>query len=470
MKPSFSPPWLLETSLQNMNRVSIGPGGHFRRLQLLGRSLVVPTFAVIAVAFGFPSGCKKDDESGIQLSRKGDKPPVETIEGSAQFDLGSAKELEPNNSASSATVLKMPVVASGVISGPADVDVFSFVAPKSGHVRVVVGGVEGIDLIVEVSEAGAKPRIGDRGAKGASEGVANIAVKKGVSYSVTVREFVKKNSKKPPREGDSPRYQLEVSPLAVGGMDEVEPNDDPANAKKLLVGDRPTGFIGWAHDIDYWKLSLDGFREVDLIDISIDGVDGVSLILEVVGPDGSEVLTRKGEKSGSVYVRGLLPGGNEYLIAKVTAKRSHESERYRFHFATRRAIDGEEVEPNDKASQATSLGEPSDKDGEASGEIAVGDTDFFVLPPAPVRRSFDVTVTASSSVVLEAVASGEVLATAKGTTRSLSVIVEPKTRARLRVKTSSRGEPEEYSLAWKTGDAPLEDFETDQDDPGSELE
>ncbi len=411
------------------------------------------------------AGCSKTDESNVKLHRNGEQPAVVTISGSAQFDLGSAKEIEPNDDPSQATSVVMPVAISGVLGKSGDVDVFSFRPQKDGIVHIRMAPLEDVDLMVEVTAEGSKlagsPLIGDRGPRGTAEGIANMAVNKGITYQVFVKEFVKKNSKKPARQAPSKPYLLEIAPMVATRGSEREPNDDPANAKTLLVGDRPTGYIGWAHDVDYWKLSLEGFRDLDLIDLSIDGITGVTLELKLFAPDGSEVLSRKGEKSSSIYVRGLTTSGHPFLMAKISAKRSHEQEPYRFHFASRRAVDGEEVEPNDAAKQATPLGVPGDSKGEASGEIAKGDTDFFVLPPSPVRRTFKIVVSASSSVDVEAIANGEILAQGKGGRQTLSLIVEAKTRARLKLTTSQQGEPEEYSIQWEISAAPLVDDDDD---------
>ncbi len=419
---------------------------------------------------GIGAGCSKADESNVRLHRNGEQPAVVTVFGSAQFDLGSAKEIEPNDDPSQATPVVMPVAISGVLGKSGDIDVFSFRPKKNEIVHVRIAPLEDVDLMVEVTakDSTGSPLIGDRGPRGTAEGIANMAVSKGVTYQVFVKEFVKKNSKKPARQEPSKPYLLEIAPMAPTRESEREPNDDPANAKTLLVGDRPTGYIGWAHDIDYWKLSLEGFRDLDLIDLSIDGINGVSLELKLFAPDGSEVLSRRGEKSSSIYVRGLATSGHKFLMAKISAKRSHEQEPYRFHFATRRSIDGEEVEPNDAAKQATALGVPGDSKGEASGEIVKGDTDFFVLPPSPERRLLKVEISASSSVNAEAIANGEVLAQGKGGRQRLTLIVEAKTRARLKLATSRQGEPEEYTIQWETRAAPLVDDDADIDSDSSD--
>ena len=429
----------------------------------LGLLLAVGAIATLA--------CNSSSESDVRLKRSAEKPAVEVVEGSAQLDLGSAKEIEPNNEAAKATPLKLPIAVTGVLASSRDVDYFSFVAAKTGHVRVFLRPADGADFMVTTSSAdGEKTRVGDRGPN-TGEGIPNLPVVKGETTFVFVSEYVKqpkkrrrkgKKSKEAApvvREGDSPPYQLEISvvpPPAVDGVDsEREPNDTLETAKEILSGDRPGGYIGWTDDVDYYKLSLDGFGDEDLVEISIDGIDGVTLDLDLSGPDGKRVIRRKGTKGRPIYVRGLSVPDTEYLIAKVSAKRSHESQRYRFHFATRRLGPGDEIEPNDTAKKASMLGEAGDKEGTSQGEIVGSDVDWFLLPKSKTRRLVTATLERSGTVRIEldAVVAGDSLGTLRGDTRDIEVLVEPNARLRFKVTAKGGGAPADYTLSWKTAEA-----------------
>lgn len=441
--------------------------------------------AAAAVAALLLASCKSESSSGGRLERSSDAPAVVTVEGSAQLDLAAIKETEPNDAADKAMAVELPVAVAGVLSSSNDTDLYSFVAPQSGQLVVRVDGLEGIDTMVEILDVEGEVVVtSDRGPKGTSEGMPNFPVVKGQKVVVAVKEFVKKalrEKPEPARAGDSPPYRLELSMLEGSPDDlEREPNDEPDEAREILLGDRPTGYIGWSGDVDVWKLSLQGFGEDNLIDLSIEGLDGVTLILTLRDADGKAVLVREGRKSSPVYVRGLSPPTSGHLLAALSAKRSHEAQRYRIQFATRLRGDGDEVEPNDKAEGATELeGEASG--GSARGQLSPGDVDHWLLPATAGRIGMTVTVAGPTGVELaiEASAGGKALGSAVSGASNLAEVigVALEQGARVLVKVTGKGaiaEPASYELRWSSGPiaapSPEPDLGDFAPDPGDQLE
>ena len=252
----------------------------------------------------------------------------------------------------------------------------------------------------------------------------------------------------------------------------------------MLLGDRPAGYLGWEGDVDLWKLSLQGFGADNLVDLSIEGVDGVTLKLELSNSEGKTVLERTGKKSGALYVRGLKVVDTPHLIARLSGKRSHESQRYRLHYATRHRDEGAEVEPNDKGKLATEL--KGEMAGTATGHLTSKDVDYFTIEPAdePVNLTIEVEGPPGIKLTLEAWAGGKSIGKETGVGKSelFGLSLSAKQRVRFRVSASGvSGEPAAYTITWMhgakepvgtgdPGDQPVDDPDDDPIDPTSELE
>lgn len=449
--------------------------------------------ALAAVALALAAGCSSEAGSDVSLHRTNkDAPPVVEIEGSAQIDLAAAKEIEPNNIAEKATPLELPVAASGVLDTPDDIDLFKVVAPRTGALVISVDEVEGIDIIVELLDArGEVLAKADRGPARTTEGIPNYPVAKGDTLLIEIKELVprrrkrsrkKRDKKKAEGEGETREpYRVAVRMLDGAPDDlEREPNSKPDEARTVLLGDRPSGYIGWNGDVDLWKLSLQGFGAENLIDLSIEGIDGVTLKLELDNAEGEKVLEREGNKSGALYVRGLKVAPTPYLIAKLSGKRSHETQRYRIHFATRHRDEGAESEPNDTGKQATELtGEAS---GTGSGHLTAEDVDYFTIEPADeaVSMTIEVEGPAGIKMTIEAWAGGKKLGSETGVGKAelFGLELAPEQRVRFKVSASGvSGDPAPYTVTWMygarptgTGSEPVDDPGDDGGDPTDELE
>lgn len=437
--------------------------------------------AHLALAALALAACKSESSSNAALHRSSDAPPVVYVDRSAALDLATTKEIEPNDTADKAMVAKIPVAVTGVLSSSDDVDLYRVVPPKDGQLVVRIAELDEADAMIELlDEKGERLAVSDRGPAGTPEGMPNFPVTAKKPYLVAVKEYVKKSRRKkdgPGREGDSPPYRLELRMLE-GAPDELEhePNGELDQAREILLGDRPTGYIGWSGDVDLWKLSLQGFGEDNLIDLSVDGVDGVTLMLTLREAHGKAILERRGVKSGPVYVRGLSPSSSGYLIAEISGKRSHESQPYRIQFATRLRGEGDEVEPNDEPGAATQL-EAELGEGSANGQLATGDVDYWELPAPDKTLGMTVAVDGPSGVELEleVKAGGKVLGSAsgggaRGKVEVYGVTVNAGKRIGVKVAAkSATSEPASYRLSWSSVAAAPPPGEG-SDDPLQQLE
>lgn len=441
--------------------------------------------------------CKSEPGEDVTLRRSRDgAPAVVEVEGSAQIDLAAAREVEPNDDRGKATPLELPVAVSGVLASAADVDVYKIVAPRSGALVIEVDEVDEVDVRLDLMDgAGAALAAADRGPARTAEGIPNYPVRKGDTLFVAVKQFVKKGrqKKKKKKKGSTdedgekderPPYRLAVRMLE-GAADELEsePNSEIARARTVLLGDRPSGYLGWSDDVDLWKLSLQGFGENNLIDLSIEGIDGVELELALEDASGAKILSRTSRKSGSLHVRGLSVTGSPHLVARLSGDRSHESQRYRIQFATRHRDDGAEVEPNDTGKTATELTPPAAtapaSSGTGSGHLTDGnDADYFTIAPAdaPVSLTIGVEGPASITFTLEAWAGGKKIGTdtRRGKAELFGLALAAGQRVRFRVAGDGvSGEPAAYAITWSQGEAaaaPTDPFAPPGADPSDLLE
>lgn len=306
------------------------------------------------------------------------------------------QEVEPNDEAAAAMHVPVPGGVTGTLNGAADVDRYGVKVETPGWLNVVVEGVPGVDLVIEL--VGADDKLlahADSGPAEVSEGFPNYPVEPG-EYAVVIREFTKKKRK--PRKGESEPYTLTMKWQAEPTeARETEPNAAADKAKPVIIGGEVQGFVGWRADKDTWLIPVEGEYSVD---IDIDPVEGVDLKATV--SRGKKVLvTRSGARGQGLAVRGLLVGhGEEPLLLSITSRRSSFDEAYAIRVVLRELAFDAEAEPNDSAGAATALAvEPGSPAGARKGYLTPGDTDFFAIPVAPARQTLSVSVEPGSTTL-----------------------------------------------------------------------
>ena len=336
--------------------------------------------------------CKgKKRELGLSRARDG-APPVIVVDGPVRASgVGrTAPEVEPNDQRDNAGVVSVPGGIDGSLLGPEDID---FYRVEAGPARILVmeatgKGVDegGADLILDVyDEDGNSVARSDRGPAGVLEGVPNWAVPEGKPLFISISEFVKKAKRgkdKAPAGEPVPRsYRLTVQTIEPGPAEEIEPNDDAAGAREVLLADEVMGYLGWSKDVDLWKLSLAGFSAAFALDVEVEGTEGVALTLELLAQDGSVIATRKGQKDRGLRMRGFVPApGTAHWLARLSGSRSNPTQPYRLVTRSRSLEEGDEVEPNDDREHAIVLGPAGDgSEGEARGFLGAGDVDVYKI-------------------------------------------------------------------------------------------
>ncbi|MCA9676503.1 MAG: PPC domain-containing protein [Kofleriaceae bacterium] len=453
--------------------------------------------ALLAAGVGLAGvGCGKHEQA-IRRDRDAGAA-VEVVDRGQVGARTSGDEREPNDRDADATPTAPGSLVRGSLDGETDVDVYKIAVPTTGQLRVMVGGIDGVDLKLELrDDHGAVLARSDRGPAGTVEGFPDFGVVKG-DYFLAVAEYVKprkkpKKAKKPKkgapdaaaepvgRTGPSPVYELTIDLVErAPDLTEIEPDDDAGTAVEVLLADTVHGWIGWSGDVDLWKLSLEGIGERYGLDVEVAGVDGLKLAVEVLDAGGEIVQARKGDKGGPVVIQSIVPSiapdQPPWYFVKIAADRSNPEVGYDLRFTTRLLEHDEEVEPNDDPARAT----PLRFDGVAtSGTMragwVTGDVDRFLLEPQPDAVLLDVGVEPPPGVDLSlevALADGAMIAAGDaagpGKRERLSGVAIPAGQGAIvtvKAKPTKQdsGEVRPYRLTWSftPGELPMPPEETD---------
>jgi hypothetical protein len=195
-------------------------------------------------------------------ARRGSNPDVPYTLSVSREAAGANSEFEPNDDLAHATPLPANGYREGFLSPAGDVDYYVLRVLQPSLARFEVSGLDRVDLVLSLVEAGARPgtekvllRSND-GAVKEPERLNSVActtecfVKvEGAPRKVDgkwVRDF--ENSEQP--------YRLTVVTTPDTGAEEREPNDSPDTATPLSPGKPVRGTVYPKRDVDFFRLDL----------------------------------------------------------------------------------------------------------------------------------------------------------------------------------------------------------------------
>ncbi|MEZ4401906.1 MAG: hypothetical protein R3B06_17890 [Kofleriaceae bacterium] len=433
--------------------------------------------AALAAAAAAVAGCKGDDRKAIGRSDR-QAPAVTVVDQGGPVERQRTPEVEPNGDAATAQPLGDGV--RGTLDGAADVDVYAFDSAGSRMLAATLTGVAGLDLKLELRDAAFAPVVAaDRGGAGVAEALPNVPLDQGRFYLV-VRELehlpkVKKGQPKPAsRTGPSPAYELvatQVTDPPPGG--EREPDDDPGSANEVVLSTPVTGYLGWAGDVDVWKLTIDGLADGDGLDVAVTAVPKVALTVEVLDAGSRRVMRQSGAPGQPVTLRSLAPrvapGEPTVHYVAVSGKPANPDQTYQLTVATRLLDLDEEAEPNDRDDRANPLRFGGEDQGTMRGTLGPGEVDRFVLSPGPGPMTLDVALDPPPGVTVDVVASGGATAGSQrvGERVLLTAAVAPGQAVILKVAgaAAKAGVAGPYQLRWSLSAPSAPD---PVDDPGDD--
>lgn len=415
----------------------------------------------------------KGRSRGDRIQRTSDAAPVQVVTPGdpATRARADVAEREPNDEPSAANELAWEASGRGRIESPKDVDRYRVVVAKPGALTALLSAVPQVDGVLELRAVRDDAVLvrSDRGGANIDEGVAGYWLDAG-SYDLIVRAFVKPPSKSrksapasapvsAPAGFPSQEYELSVSLAEPAEGAEHEPNFDGGTASALAIGEPGVGVIGWAQDVDVWKIGTEVLSDSDALDLELSSVDSLALTLEVRDGLGRTLIARKASKGQPVAVRGFVApaGAPPFSYVAVSGDRSNPTRQYQLVAKVRELATGDEREVNDRLEIAQELGE------EGAPQRAVldaGDVDCFALSAAAQPRRVEVVVdpgapppaATTSSLALEVLLGSKVVATSDeraGKVERAVFEVPAGQRAVLRVRSTGKGgEPGQYQLTW----------------------
>jgi hypothetical protein len=315
------------------------------------------------VLFVMVAACHGSDKP--RSSRGSGVSPVEVVNQPQFPDAGgrgsgaSGDEIEPNDGDDVATPFPLDSTMRGKLDTETDVDHFRIDVDKAGALSLMVNAVDA-DLVVELEDGnGAMVARSDRGGVRVREGIPNFGVVPG-RYTAVVKAAVKRKAKPPKgRDGKAPApadkpavaYELTSALIPIPPNTEHEPDEDRGTANDLIVGDTGTGYIGWAADVDVWKLSVETLAAKNSIDIEVSAIEGVALELVVDDGIGNPVLSRKAPRGAPLIVRGLVPivpaSSPPFHYLTIRGTGSNPETAYTVHVIQQVPVTDAEIEPND---------------------------------------------------------------------------------------------------------------------------
>jgi len=368
-----------------------------------------------------------------------------------------AAEREPNNTPAEAQELVWTGPSPGsAIKGiidrvdpgkPADVDVFKVVIPgqrlavsdagsaadllaTAKRLSVVVNPEPGLALALDLLDEGAAVVKAVTAGPGDTVGLPNLAVLPGCTYYLRIKAAPAGKGRSAADAGAPAgnSYQMAVALLDFEFADEREPNDRSEAAGDLAWQGRSaiaTGLYGWRRDEDWYRLPIDAIEPGWVLNVDLEGVEGVTASLGVSDSAGKKLVAVRGRKGERLSLRNqVLPGaapdagaagaGRWFVVVRAESGFDREH-RYVLHVE---AVlpDGRsrfETEPNDDAAHASTLA-----DGTTTGYLSVGDVDVFrysaaepreldieAIPPSRVRLKVEVLRERDGQVLAESSAS-----------------------------------------------------------------
>jgi hypothetical protein len=309
--------------------------GRGRGRTIIRRLVVVTTLFLLAALVGL--SCRRAPHFV-----RGDAAAVVVVQRTR--DAGGAPPLaerEPNNTLAEAQEVKWvgtpPAAAitggiEGAVDGKsADIDVFKVVVPgqpmaasldagqaadwrlHAKRLSVVVNPEAGLALALELLDETAQVVKTVAAPPGETVGLPNIAVLPGGTYYLRVKAApapAKKGRGTP--DAGAPAgssYQMALLLLDFEVADEREPNDRLESAGELSWqggSALAAGLFGWRHDEDWYRLPLDFVGPGWVLNLDLDGVEGVAAGLVVNDSVGRKVVAVRGRRGEKLTLHNLV--------------------------------------------------------------------------------------------------------------------------------------------------------------------
>jgi hypothetical protein len=238
-------------------------------------------------------------------------------------------EFEPNDQRVDATPFAQDSI-SGTIAPEGDEDWYKISVTEDAKqlLRVNLTGVDGLDLVMKVTDALGNPILTiDNMGKGQPETLTGLGVTKGDYYLVI--------SEKSGRHANADQaYTLTktLTPWQPGL--EFELNDTTATIQQLKVGEAVDGYFGWKGDVDWYEFNV---YNKGVVTFELAGVLNVQPVMTLVDQEGKELQTWSAAKPGESILqeKELEPGTYALKLKAAKDEQNNVRDKYSLRLKVR---------------------------------------------------------------------------------------------------------------------------------------
>ncbi len=280
-----------------------------------------------------------------------------------QREMTFLEEIEPNDTPSSATQMRIDTEISGYYSPAYNrmnedkgnlyrEEDWYYLDLEAGPDPTVFVDVE-FSGVTEVNGAlslynDRMQEVGTFDAKGAGEGEAA----RGIGLPAPGRYYILVASNARHSNGDTP-YRLAVQRRAYDEAGEIEPNNDFTKANRIARSE-VRGFLYPSGDTDFYH--IEPGRGPELYTIEALPPESLNIAVAIYDREKHKLLViDNGGKGEAEILPGLYVDGTRYIEVFSRAGDSDEKAAYRLQVSSRPFVNGYEIEPNDDKSSATKV-------------------------------------------------------------------------------------------------------------------
>ncbi len=299
--------------------------------------------------------------AGLILDRQNDRPTSSRKEEPLDRPLFAA-ELEPNNTAQTATECVFPALLQGVVhplpgSDTGDLDWYTFLVEldHSQVLHVKLTPVPDIDLVLELYHDGVQgrqlvSRVDNLG-PGEGEELPNFRLVNGRYYVLVTQKFEKNaawNIRVP--------YRLEMTTRPTEAGIETEPNNSAAQAIELSAPGSITAVVNEPSDTDWYLLNITKLSSFSYLSVELLPPMGGTLVLTLRTSAREPMATIRAENGNKAVLPNLavVPETALYYL-EVSSKGKQSGGEYTLSVQNIRLENRMELEPDGTPEQALRL-------------------------------------------------------------------------------------------------------------------
>jgi hypothetical protein len=298
-----------------------------------------------------------------------------------RIQRGPGRELEPNDTAQTASKLDLPGVTRGhyfpsrnLLSDDTDyleADWYKLEVPQEGLflLNIDAGEVEKVDPLLEIYDANGY-KLKEASGEGAGRGVSvkNFGVRGPAAYTMRL------TARNRAANADKP-YEILTELIPYQGKNEFEPNDQRVDATPFS-GDSIAGTAAPEGDSDWYKVTVNDDQKM-LLRASVTGVDGLDLAFTFADALGNPIVVSDNMGKGQPETLtgfGVVKGDYFLIVAEKTGRKANKDQSYTLTKTLVPWQPGLEYEVNDSTAAAQQLKVGEAVDGYFGWK---GDADYY---------------------------------------------------------------------------------------------